>query len=75
MKLTPEQREEIGRKADRAQARSTGVAPNGHDSSTTGDAADELIRSILTQDQIDAEIERLAALPTGVYESERVAAA
>jgi hypothetical protein len=80
-KLTPEQLAEIKLKADRAAARSANPAPiNGTTSNTNGsaaaaDAASALIASIITQDQIDAEIGRLAALPESVYESERIEAA
>src|SRR5262245_23833280 len=64
MKPTPEQ---IKQMADRAEARSKGL--NG------GDEAKDFIAAAMTEAQIDAEIERLAKLPIGVYESERVEAA
>jgi hypothetical protein len=64
MKPTPEQ---IKQMADRAEARSKGL--NG------ADEAKDFIAAAMTEAQIDAEIERLAKLPIGVYKSERVEAA
>jgi putative DNA primase/helicase len=66
MKLTSEQIKEM---ADRAEARSKGSAPNGGNG--TSDAAKAAIESIIDQDKIDAEIERLATLSMGEYYRER----
>jgi putative DNA primase/helicase len=71
MKLTPE---EIKAKADRAEARSKGGAPNGDGGHAAGTGM-ALVKSILDQDQIDAEVERLATLPMSEYYRERKTAA
>jgi putative DNA primase/helicase len=63
MKPTPAQ---VKLMADRAEARSKGVG--------SGDAK-AFVASVLTEGQINAEVAKLAALPIGVYESERVEAA
>jgi hypothetical protein len=57
-------KEQIKAAADRAEARARGKT-----------AAEEFVEAALSEAEIDAEIIKLAALPIGVYESSRVAAA
>jgi putative DNA primase/helicase len=59
----PPTKEQIKAAADRAEARAR------------GETAKEFVATSVTEGEQDAEIEKLAALPIGVYESSRVAAA
>ena len=61
--MTALSKEEIKAMADRAEARSR------------GQTAEEFVATALSEGELDAEIKKLAALPIGVYESSRVAAA
>jgi putative DNA primase/helicase len=56
--------EEVKAAADRAEARAQGKT-----------AAEKLVVTALNEGELNVEIAKLAALPVGVYESERVAAA
>jgi len=60
----PPSKEQIKQMADRAEARSRGQI-----------AAKEFVEIALTEAELDAEIKKLAAMPVGVYESARRAAA
>lgn len=63
MTTTPT-KEQIKAAADRAEARSRGEA-----------TAQEFVATALSEGELDAEFRKLAALPIGLYESERVTAA